>query len=95
MISKGTQIRILVDGTSSGNGWSARTIPTKFEEDQKTKKNNYLSFQVDSPSDAIIGKYHVSHPIRTVVFISQLPISIFHSYYWKFVQEKRRSQMSY
>ncbi|CAF1070758.1 unnamed protein product [Rotaria sordida] len=59
MISKKTQIRLLVDGTPSGNGWSARKIP--IEDDEiKTKKNNRISVQIDSPSDAIIGKYNVS-----------------------------------
>ena len=57
MISKRTQIRLLVDGTPSGNGWSAKTLPNEHETDQK---KNRLSFQVDSPSDAIIGKYNVS-----------------------------------
>lgn len=59
MISKGTQIRILVDEKSSDNHWSARTIPTKLEGDEQTKKKNCLSLQIDSPSDAIIGKYFV------------------------------------
>ncbi len=58
MISKRTQIRVLVDGTASGNGWSAKTVPTIDEEDKK--KNNRISLQIDSPSDAIIGKYTVS-----------------------------------
>ena len=57
MISKRTQIRLLVDGTPNGNGWSAKKIPTEGEED---KKNNRISLQIDSPSDAIIGKYTVS-----------------------------------
>jgi hypothetical protein len=60
MISKRTQIRLLVDGTPSGNGWSAKTLPNEHEDDQK---KNRLSFQVDSPSDAIIGKYNVSFSI--------------------------------
>jgi len=58
MISKRTQIRFLVDGTPSGNGWSAKTLPNKDEEDKK--KNNRISLQIDSPSDAIIGKYAVN-----------------------------------
>jgi hypothetical protein len=57
-MSKGTQIRLLVDGTPSGNGWSAKKIPIEKEEDKK--KNNRISLQIDSPSDAIIGKYTVS-----------------------------------
>ena len=58
MMSKRTQIRLLVDGTPSGNGWSAKKIPIEKEEDKK--KNNRISLQIDSPSDAIIGKYTVS-----------------------------------
>jgi len=58
MISKRTQIRLLVDGTPSGNGWSAKKISIEDEED--TKKKNRISLQVDSPSDAIIGNYTVS-----------------------------------
>jgi len=58
MISKRTQIRLLVDGTPSGNGWSAKKLSIEDEED--TKKKNRISIQVDSPSDAIIGKYTVN-----------------------------------
>ncbi|CAF0789791.1 unnamed protein product [Rotaria sp. Silwood1] len=56
MISKRTQIRLLVDGTPSGNGWSAKSIPIE-DDDVKTKKKNCISLQINSPSDAIIGKY--------------------------------------
>jgi hypothetical protein len=65
MISKRTQIRVLVDGTPSGNGWSAKTLPNENEEDQK---KNRLSLQVDSPSDAIIGKYTVNFFIQKNIF---------------------------
>lgn len=54
MISKRTHLRLLVDGTPSGNGWSARTI--SLGDKQKT---NSISIQVDSSPDAIIGKYTV------------------------------------
>ena len=67
MISKGTQIRILVDEKSSDNHWSARTISTKLEGDQKKKKKNSLSLQIDSPSDAIIGKYFVRFPRNPIL----------------------------
>jgi hypothetical protein len=55
MISKRTQIRLEVDGASSGNGWLAKKLPAE----DKTK-NNRISLQINSPSDAIIGKYTVS-----------------------------------
>jgi hypothetical protein len=58
MISKRTQIRLLVNGTPSENGWSAKQISNENEEDQK--KNNLISLQINSPSDAIIGKYTVN-----------------------------------
>lgn len=65
MISKGTQIRILVDEKANDQHWSARIIPTKIEEDQTTtKKKNIVSLQIDSPSDAIIGKYLVSISLK-------------------------------
>lgn len=58
MISKGTQIRISVNEKSNENGWSAKIIPTT-ENDEK--KNSRVSFQIDSPANAIIGKYTVNH----------------------------------
>ena len=58
MISKRTQLRLLVDEEVTGNGWSARTIPDEGKEGQP--KKNRVSLQVTSPSDAIIGKYSVS-----------------------------------
>jgi hypothetical protein len=58
MISKRTQLRLLVDGKATGNGWSARTLPVEVKEDQA--KKNRVSLQVTSPPDAIIGKYSVS-----------------------------------
>ena len=57
MISKRTQIRLLVDGKSHENDWSAKKLPN---EEENKKKNNRISLQVNSPSDAIIGKYAVS-----------------------------------
>ncbi|CAF2714038.1 unnamed protein product [Rotaria sp. Silwood2] len=63
MMSKQTQIRLLVDGTPSGNGWSAKRIPAEDDE-IKTKKNNRISLQIDSPSDAIIGKYTLLLEVR-------------------------------
>ncbi len=80
MISKRTQIRVLVDGTPDGNGWSAKKIPIEGEED---KKANRISLQIESPSNAIIGKYIVSlddPKNRLYLFLS------FHSYYSKYVQ---------
>ena len=59
MMSKQTQIRLLVDGTPNGDGWLAKTIPSRNDE-TKEKKNNRISIQIDSPSDAIIGKYNAS-----------------------------------
>jgi hypothetical protein len=67
MISKRTQIRVLVDGTPNGNGWSAKKIPIEGEED---KKANRISLQIESPSNAIIGKYIVSLDNPKIVSIN-------------------------
>ncbi|UJR26471.1 hypothetical protein I4U23_007798 [Adineta vaga] len=72
MMSKRTQIRLLVDGTPTGNGWAAKKIPTEGEEDKK--KNNRISLQVDSPSDAIIGKYTLLLEVRPLQKENQEPI---------------------
>jgi len=85
MISKRTQIRFLVDGTSNENGWSAKILPNKDEEDKK--KNNRISLQIDSPSDAIIGKYAVNFYKQNS--INNFHFFVFHSYYLKFVQLKK------
>ncbi len=72
MISKRTQIRILVDGIPSGNGWTAKTLPNEHEEDSK---KNHLSLQVDTPSDAIIGKYTVSFfALKSLLFFNHLTV---------------------
>ncbi|CAF0762171.1 unnamed protein product [Adineta ricciae] len=72
MISKRTQIRLLADGPPNGNGWSAKKIPTDGEEDKK--KNNRISLQVESPSDAIIGKYTLLLEVRPLQKEEQGPI---------------------
>ncbi|CAF3343561.1 unnamed protein product [Rotaria sp. Silwood2] len=57
----------------SSNGWSAKTL---FTEDQK---NNHICFQIDSPSDAIIGKYSLLLEISSMTkdLINQRDLSIF------------------
>lgn len=84
MISKRTQLRFLVDGTPSGNGWSAKTIPNENNE-----KKSRVSIQIDSPSDAIIGKYTVRFLFNKkkteISFLLVFFFKIF-SYYLKFVQ---------
>jgi hypothetical protein len=67
MISKRTQIRVLVDGTPNGNGWVAKKIPIEGEENQKA---NRISLQIESPSNAIIGKYIVSLDDPKIVSIN-------------------------
>jgi len=66
MISKGTQIRIQVGEKSNENGWSAKIIPTETEDE---KKKNRISFQVDSPADAIVSKYTVNHFVFSFFFL--------------------------
>ncbi|CAF1272800.1 unnamed protein product, partial [Adineta steineri] len=72
MISKKTQIRLLVDGTPNANGWAARKIPTEGEDEKK--KNNRISLQVDSPSDAIIGKYTLLLEVRSAKKEEEFPM---------------------
>lgn len=83
MISKNTQLRLLVDGKESINGWSAKSLPA--ENDQTEKKKNSISLQIDSPSNAIIGKYAV---ILYEIFIFIDDLFIYFSYCLKFVLEK-------
>ena len=58
LISKRTQIRLLVDGPPNANGWVAKTLPNVDKGD--VKKESQITLQINSPSDAIIGKYNVS-----------------------------------
>jgi uncharacterized membrane protein len=67
---------------SSFNGWSAKRI---FPKDEN---NNRISFEINSPSDAIIGKYFVS--IKKSFLHRNLSL-LFASFYSKFV----RSRMVY
>lgn len=59
MISKGTQIRLLANDSTTENGWSAKIIPAENDEEKKNK--NRVSLQIDSPSNAIVSKYIVNH----------------------------------
>ena len=70
MISKGTQIRMLVDGPSNGSGWSARRIPSEGEKDDGMSKKR-IALEIHSPSDAIIGKYAVG--MRTAILRQSSP----------------------
>ncbi|CAM4896545.1 unnamed protein product [Rotaria socialis] len=64
MISKHTQIRLLVDGTENLNGWSVKSLSLGNNETQE--KNNRISLEINSPSDAIIGKYSLLLEVRPI-----------------------------
>ena len=83
MISKRTQIRMLVDGPTNGTGWSARRLPLEGEKDDEMSKKR-IALQIDSPSDAIIGKYTVGL-LKAIPRLSSLDWST-SSYSSKFVR---------
>jgi len=69
---------VIIPLNGSSNGWSAKSIPI---EDQK---DNQICFQINSPSDAIIGKYSVNISKKKTSFL--LLYFYIDSFYSKFVQ---------
>jgi hypothetical protein len=64
MVSKRTQVRLLIDDVSNNHGWSAKRI--KNVGNEKTGQLNRVSLQVTSPCDAIIGRYSFSGASRII-----------------------------
>ena len=65
MISKRTQLRLLVDEEATGNGWSARTIPDEVKEDQpkKNRVSLHRNFAFECHHWQILSKFSLAWPV--------------------------------